>query len=81
MPTLSTYEWNQSIELRVTHSMHFGRSFWLDENKDFCSAPDFDGMVTDFDRWEYVSEWISFDSSDLDKLYMIHRSLCSDLFS
>ena len=37
-------------------SMHFGRTFWLDEDYNFCSAPTHKDGTTDWDMWDYVSE-------------------------
>jgi hypothetical protein len=56
-------------------SMHFGMTFWLDSNNDFCYCPTFNDNTPDKDNWNYVTEWVEFDSTDLDKLFYIHRHL------
>lgn len=67
----------------MIHSLHFGRAFWLDDDKEFCSAPwRKDGTVEDL-NWDYVSEWCDLEGLDLGKLLNIHRDLiladsCSD---
>ena len=56
-------------------SLHFGRTFWLDDDNEFCSAPTFKDGSTDWEMWDYVSEWEEITSTDLDKLFHIHRHL------
>ena len=56
-------------------SEHFGMTFWLDNNNDFCYCPTFTNNTPDLHNWGYVTEWTEFDSSDLDKLFEIHREL------
>lgn len=64
-------------------SLHFGRSFWLDEDLELRSAPTFKNGDTDFDMWDYVSEWEDLEGVDLDRLLSIHKSLiiahCNDV--
>ena len=57
------------------NSEHFGMTFWLDNNNDFCYCPTFTNNTPDLHNWGYVTEWTEFDSSDLDKLFEIHRQL------
>ena len=56
-------------------SMHFGMTFWLDDDNEFCYCPEFNNNKPDKDNWGYVSEWTDFDGVDLDKLFHIHRHL------
>ena len=59
----------------MTHSMAFGRAFWLDDDDEFCSAPwNKDGTV-DMGQQDYVSEWTDLEGVSLDKLFVIHRNL------
>jgi len=59
----------------MLNSSHFGMTFWLDSNNDFCYCPTFNDNTPDKDNWGYVTEWTDFDSSDLDQLFYIHRHL------
>ena len=56
-------------------SMHFGMTFWLDDDNEFCYSPTFNDNTPDKDNWGYVCEWDTIDSTDLDKLFYIHRHL------
>ena len=56
-------------------SMHFGMTFWLDDDNDFCYCPTFANNEPDKDNWGYVCEWDEITSTDLDKLFAIHRHL------
>ena len=56
-------------------SLHFGMTFWLDDDKEFCYCPTFNDNTPDKDNWGYVCEWDTIDSTDLDKLFHIHRHL------
>ena len=38
-------------------SLHFGRTFWLNEEGEFCSAPTFKNGKTHWEQWDYVSDW------------------------
>ena len=53
----------------------FGMTFWLDDNNDFCYCPTFTNNEPDKDNWGYVCEWDEITSTDLDKLFVIHRHL------
>jgi len=59
----------------MINSDTFGMTFWLDNNNDFCYCPTFTNNTPDLHNWGYVTEWTEFDSSDLDKLFEIHREL------
>jgi len=56
-------------------SMHFGMTFWLDDDNEFCYCPTFNDNTPDKDNWGYVCEWDTINSTDLDKLFYIHRHL------
>ena len=56
-------------------SLHFGMTFWLDDDNEFCYCPTFNDNTPDKDNWGYVCEWDEFTSTDLDKLFAIHRHL------
>ena len=56
-------------------SLHFGMTFWLDDDNEFCYCPTFNDNTPDKDNWGYVCEWDEINSTDLDKLFYIHRHL------
>ena len=56
-------------------SMHFGMTFWLDDDNEFCYSPTFNDNTPDLHNWGYVSEWDIINNTDLDKLFHIHREL------
>ena len=56
-------------------SLHFGRTFWLDDEDEFCSAPTFKNGDTDYDMWDYVSEWQDLEGVNLNALLDIHKTL------
>ena len=60
------------------NSEHFGMTFWLDNNNDFCYCPTFIDNKPDKTQSGYVTEWTDFDSSDLDELFHIHRRLVTE---
>ena len=55
-------------------SLHFGRTFWLNEEGEFCSAPTFKNGETHWEQWDYVSDW-DMEGVDFDKLFDVHRTL------
>ena len=55
-------------------SLHFGRTFWLNEEGEFCSAPTYKNGKTDWERWDYVSDW-DMEGVNFDKLFDIHMTL------
>ena len=55
-------------------SLHFGRTFWLNDEGEFCSAPTYKDGNTDWERWDYVSDW-DMEGVDFDKLFDIHMTL------
>ena len=56
-------------------SMHFGMTFWLDDDNEFCYCPTFADNNPDKDNWNYVSEWDDWTDVDMTKLFNIHREL------
>ena len=56
-------------------SLHFGRTFWLDDEDELCSAPTFKNGDTDYEMWDYVSEWEDLEGVNLDALLNIHKNL------
>ena len=53
-------------------SLHFGRTFWINDQNDLCSAPTFKDGSTHWEQWDYVSEWT--EEFDLDKLLDVHKT-------
>ena len=56
------------------HSETFGRIFWVDEDFEFRSCPQYLDGTGDFDNSDYVSEWDDWEGVDLQKLFAIHKS-------
>tara|TARA_B100000427_G_scaffold248062_1_gene211161 strand:+ start:111 stop:341 length:231 start_codon:yes stop_codon:yes gene_type:complete len=54
------------------HSKSFGRIFWVDDNNDFKSCPQYVNGTGDFDNWDYVSEWTDWEGVNYDNLFAIH---------
>ena len=55
-------------------SMHFGRTFWLDENWELYSAPTFKDGSTHWEQWDYVSEWTDLENVNLERLLDVHKT-------
>ena len=55
-------------------SLHFGRTFCLNEECEFCSAPTFKNGETDWERWDYVSDW-DMEGVNFDRLFDVHKTL------
>ena len=51
----------------------FGRLFWVDDNYDFKSCPQFNNGTGDFDNQDYVSEWTDWDGVDMNLLFNIYK--------
>ena len=51
----------------------FGRLFWVDDNYDFKSCPQFVNGTGDFDQEDYVSEWDDFSDVDISLLLNIYK--------
>ena len=49
------------------HSETFGRIFWVDEDFEFRSCPQYLDGTGDFDNSDYVSEWDDWEGVDLQK--------------
>ena len=59
----------------MINSEHFGMTFWLDDDKEFCYCPTFTNNTPDLHNWGYVSEWTDFEGVNFTKLFAIHREL------
>jgi len=55
-------------------SLHFGRTFWIDDENNLCSAPTYKDGSTHWEQWDYVSEWTDLEGINLDKLLDIHKT-------
>ena len=55
----------------------FGRTFWLDANDNFKSAPSLVSGGADYEMRDYVSDWQDWDAVDVNELFAIHRELLS----
>ena len=51
----------------------FGRLFWVDDNYDFKSCPQFNNGTGDFDNEDYVSEWTDWEGVNYEILFNIHH--------
>ena len=52
----------------------FGRLFWVDDNYDLKSCPQYDNGTGDFDNADYVSEWDDWSEVNYELLFNIHRT-------
>ena len=52
----------------------FGRLFWVDDNLDFRSCPEFTDGTGDFDNSDYVSEWDDWEGVNFELLFNIHKT-------
>ena len=52
----------------------FGRLFWVDDNLDLQSCPQYDNGTGDFDNTDYVSEWDDFSDVDMNLLLNIYKN-------
>ena len=50
----------------------FGRIFWVDEDLEFKSCPQFVNGTGDFDNADYVSDWTDWDGVNVSLLFQIH---------
>ena len=55
-------------------SLHFGRTFWIDDENNLCSAPTYKDGFTHWEQWDYVSEWTDLEGINLDKLLDVHKT-------
>ena len=51
----------------------FGRLFWVDDNYDLKSCPQYDNGTGDFDNADYVSEWDDFTDVEVQLLLNIYK--------
>ena len=54
-------------------SESFGRLFWVDDNLDFKSCPQYVDGTGDFDNEDYVSEWEDWEGVDVKLLLNIYK--------
>jgi len=52
----------------------FGRLFWVDDDLEFRSCPQFTDGTGDFDNSDYVSEWDDWEGVNMDLLFNIHKT-------
>ena len=55
-------------------SESFGRLFWVDDNYDFKSCPQFVDGTGDFTCEDYVSEWTDWEGVNISLLFDIHKA-------
>jgi hypothetical protein len=56
-------------------SESFGRTFWIDGNDNFKSAPTLVSGGADYEMRDYVSDWTDWDGVNVDLLLTIYRQL------
>ena len=59
----------------MIQSEAFGRTFWLDANDNFKSAPSLVSGGADYEMRDYVSDWQDWDGVNVDLLLSIYRQL------
>jgi hypothetical protein len=59
----------------MIQSEAFGRTFWLDANDEFKSAPTLVSGGADYEARDYVSDWTDWDGVNVDLLLAIYRQL------
>ena len=59
----------------MIQSEAFGRTFWLDGEDNFKSAPTNVDSTVDYDSFDYVSDWTDWDGVNVDLLLAIYRQL------
>ena len=52
----------------------FGRLFWVDDELEFKSCPQFIDGTGDFDNDDYVSEWSDWEGVDFNLLFGIYKT-------
>ena len=55
-----------------------GRTFWLDANNNFKSAPTYIDNTIAYEQRDYVSEWTEWSDVDMHELFSIHHALVLD---
>ena len=59
----------------MIQSEAFGRTFWLDGDDNFKSAPTLVSGGADYEMRDYVSDWQDWDRVNVDLLLSIYRQL------
>ena len=59
----------------MIQSEAFGRTFWLDGDDNFKSAPTLVSGGADYEARDYVSDWTDWDGVNVDLLFAIYRQL------
>ena len=59
----------------MIQSEAFGRTFWLDGDDNFKSAPTNIDSTVDYNSFDYVSDWTDWDGVNVDLLLSIYRQL------
>mgnify|MGYP001137001054 CR=1 FL=1 len=52
----------------------FGRLFWVDDDMDLMSCPQFTDGTGDFDNSDYVSDWDDWEGVNFDLLFKIYKT-------
>ena len=52
-----------------------GRTFWLDANNNFKSAPTYVDNTVAYEQRDYVSEWTEWSDVNMHELFSIHHEL------
>ena len=55
-------------------SEFFGRLFWVDDDLEFRSCPQYIDGTGDFDNADYVSEWDDWEGVNFELLFNIHKT-------
>ena len=55
-------------------SEFFGRLFWVDDDLEFRSCPQYIDGTGDFDNSDDVSEWDDWEGVNMDLLFNIHKT-------
>ena len=55
-------------------SESFGRLFWVDDNYDLQSCPQYVDGTGDFDNKDYVSDWEDWEGVNIDLLFKIYKT-------
>ena len=59
----------------MIQSEAFGRTFWIDANDNFKSAPSLVSGGADYNSFDYVCDWTDWDGVNVDLLLSIYRQL------
>jgi len=55
-------------------SEFFGRLFWVDDDLEFRSCPQYIDGTGDFDNSDYVSDWDDWEGVNYELLFNIHKT-------